>query len=216
MQRKQKLTVVAIVMGIGLALAMLFMQPANHLSQAERDSAAKSDSSGFSATPFTTTRRENSAPGGTVSPSTNPSTFKQYSVEPRLSGTIEPLDADGARPTVLDRPSAPTEFTPFRPANQRLVDQQHPSSTQANNDPVRQPTGEYGNQFRAEDPSELEDNRADGGSAAWPHEPVERKHKVVDGDSLTALAQKYLGNPDRAEDLFYYNRDILRSGELLP
>lgn len=41
-------------------------------------------------------------------------------------------------------------------------------------------------------------------------------HQIVDGDTLAALAQRYLGESERAEDLFAFNRDVLRSAELLP
>jgi nucleoid-associated protein YgaU len=46
--------------------------------------------------------------------------------------------------------------------------------------------------------------------------PPERTHKIVDGDTLPALAQRYLGRADRYQELFECNRDVLKSPEILP
>lgn len=56
--------------------------------------------------------------------------------------------------------------------------------------------------------------------AAPPAEPAldspPRQHKIVDGDSLTTLAAKYLGTTARAREIFDLNRDILPTPETLP
>ena len=44
----------------------------------------------------------------------------------------------------------------------------------------------------------------------------ERRHRIVDGDTLAALAHRYLGGEERQLDLLAYNRDILTNPELLP
>jgi nucleoid-associated protein YgaU len=44
----------------------------------------------------------------------------------------------------------------------------------------------------------------------------ERRHRIVDGDTLAALAHRYLGSEERQLDLLAYNRDILTNPELLP
>jgi nucleoid-associated protein YgaU len=41
-------------------------------------------------------------------------------------------------------------------------------------------------------------------------------HRIVDGDSLAELAERYLGSASRAKELFEANRDLLTSPELLP
>jgi nucleoid-associated protein YgaU len=41
-------------------------------------------------------------------------------------------------------------------------------------------------------------------------------HKIVDGDTLRDLAERYLGSPDRAEEIFQTNRDVLADPKLLP
>ena len=48
-----------------------------------------------------------------------------------------------------------------------------------------------------------------------PH-PASTTHKIVDGDTLDALAERYLGAKDRAADLFEANRDVLSHPQLLP
>jgi nucleoid-associated protein YgaU len=44
----------------------------------------------------------------------------------------------------------------------------------------------------------------------------ERTHKIVDGDTLPGLAQRYLGRADRYQELFECNRDVLKNPEILP
>ena len=41
-------------------------------------------------------------------------------------------------------------------------------------------------------------------------------HTVVDGDTLPALAERYLGASDRANELFEANRQTLTDPSLLP
>jgi hypothetical protein len=42
------------------------------------------------------------------------------------------------------------------------------------------------------------------------------QHRVVDGDSLTSLAEKYLGDRNRYPEIFHANRHILASPDILP
>ncbi len=46
--------------------------------------------------------------------------------------------------------------------------------------------------------------------------PAARTHRIADGDSLAALAEQYLGNPERAPEIFAANRDVLSNPQLLP
>ena len=46
---------------------------------------------------------------------------------------------------------------------------------------------------------------------ATPH-----THKIVDGDTLSVLAQRYLGSAERAMELFEANQGVLNSPQLLP
>lgn len=49
-----------------------------------------------------------------------------------------------------------------------------------------------------------------------PEEPAVRSHKVVDGDTLSSLAEQYLGSASRCLEIYEANRDQLDSPELLP
>lgn len=59
-------------------------------------------------------------------------------------------------------------------------------------------------------PMEMETNWSGGshGSA--------RTHKIVDGDTLATLAERYLGDADRSPELYEVNRDLLPNPEVLP
>ncbi len=69
---------------------------------------------------------------------------------------------------------------------------------------------------------------AEDASAAVPAEPERRDaevnlaggavatHRVVDGDTLSKIAIRYLGSGDRYIEIFEFNRDVLASADLLP
>jgi nucleoid-associated protein YgaU len=42
------------------------------------------------------------------------------------------------------------------------------------------------------------------------------RHKIHDGDTLPALAQRFLGTAERAGEIFQANRDVLNRPDLLP
>lgn len=43
-----------------------------------------------------------------------------------------------------------------------------------------------------------------------------RTHRVLDGDTLSKLAQRYLGQADRFYDIYEANRELLRTPDVLP
>ncbi|MBX9792163.1 MAG: LysM peptidoglycan-binding domain-containing protein [Pirellulales bacterium] len=43
-----------------------------------------------------------------------------------------------------------------------------------------------------------------------------RTHRIVDGDTLSGLATRYLGRADRFGEIYEANRDVLRSPDVLP
>jgi nucleoid-associated protein YgaU len=43
-----------------------------------------------------------------------------------------------------------------------------------------------------------------------------RRHKIVDGDTLEALAKTYLDSAERAGEIFEANRKVLESPQVLP
>ena len=49
-----------------------------------------------------------------------------------------------------------------------------------------------------------------------PAEETARTHTVVDGDTLAALADRYLGSSAWAGEIYEANRDVLHDPELLP
>jgi nucleoid-associated protein YgaU len=49
-----------------------------------------------------------------------------------------------------------------------------------------------------------------------PLKETARTHRIVDGDTLEELAQRYLGSADRAREIFDANRDVLADPKLLP
>lgn len=51
---------------------------------------------------------------------------------------------------------------------------------------------------------------------ATPLEESLLRHKIVDGDTLSALAGRYLGSADRYLEIYEANRDVLPSPEILP
>ena len=63
-------------------------------------------------------------------------------------------------------------------------------------------------------PSELALRRLDRHDAARQGDAA--RTRIVDGDTLAALAQRYLGSPARAGEIFDANRDVLSDPELLP
>ena len=46
--------------------------------------------------------------------------------------------------------------------------------------------------------------------------PMQRVHKIVDGDTLEGIARRYLGDPLRHEEIFEANRHVLSSPNELP
>jgi nucleoid-associated protein YgaU len=46
--------------------------------------------------------------------------------------------------------------------------------------------------------------------------PAATTHKIVDGDTLSRLAERYLGSADRATEIFEANRDVLSHPQILP
>jgi nucleoid-associated protein YgaU len=49
-----------------------------------------------------------------------------------------------------------------------------------------------------------------------PAKGTARTHRIIDGDTLAGLAQRYLGSPGRAREIFDANRNVLSDPKLLP
>lgn len=124
--------------------------------------------------------------------------------------------------------SSPAGVTPLRP---RSVDLDLAAATAS--DPGAG-DGQSASQHRAgqgSPPPELARRYPDGGRllpTSWGNpdesgtlessstaEPAST-HKVVDGDTLPALAQRYLGSADRYLEIYEANREVLPSPQVLP
>jgi nucleoid-associated protein YgaU len=60
----------------------------------------------------------------------------------------------------------------------------------------------------------MSDNNAAGQPVET--ETANRRHRIVDGDTLSKLAAEYLGSAERYLEIFEFNRDLLKSPDLLP
>lgn len=69
-------------------------------------------------------------------------------------------------------------------------------------------------QQAAEQPQNLNAGRSQRYGTTEPS--VARHHLVADGDTLQRIAERYLGDPGRALELFAWNRDVLSNPDLLP
>lgn len=58
--------------------------------------------------------------------------------------------------------------------------------------------------------------RSGSAAEAGNRGPLPRTHRIVDGDTLSGLATKYLGRADRFGEIYEANRDVLRSPDVLP
>ena len=65
-------------------------------------------------------------------------------------------------------------------------------------------------------PSRRTSARSGSAADAGNRGPLPRTHRIVDGDTLSGLATKYLGRADRFGEIYEANRDVLRSPDVLP
>ena len=105
------------------------------------------------------------------------------------SSPAAPAEPRRQSPTIVtpsDRPAAPPELPKSYPSSSQ------PASTR------------WGASLSEMLPAQV------GASAAPP------THKIVDGDSLALLAQRYLGSASRAMEIYEANRNVLAEPEILP
>jgi len=141
---------------------------------------------------------------------------------PRSPGSYEPMvlrqwigaevagHPGGGRPTVRIKPShrpAERPATPDRtPTVLTPIDPGEPPPPLASSYPHSRPvaTSRWGRSMAL---GLLEEARSE-----W----LPRTHKIVDGDTLPALAERYLGSADRYMEIFEANRYALPGPEVLP
>ena len=213
--RRKKIAIAAAILIVGTGIALLFRHE-------EAGTAARPPEKRSPNLPAPTSRAE------------TPRTTTQ---EPKLAGRIEPLYGDGQSPTADVGSRQTPERTAATPATQtgpgptatRFADEwavpEMPSSFAASaggsasrgDSPlkwqtVRRPTADASPAPAASAPI---DRPASEGVGIAPR-MADKRHTIVDGDTLAALAHRYLGSQVRQLEIYEYNRDVLASPELLP
>jgi nucleoid-associated protein YgaU len=160
-----------------------------------------------------TFRREPSSDGSTAvkapdtvrPPAASPAAQQKPPSEPALAGRIEPYSlADNSSVSARDTAAsfASATLDPAPPADSPLKWQT-----------VRRPEGSVAT---IEPNRTLIDPITSDRPTTMAASGTEKRHKIVDGDTLPALAMRYLGAEQRSVDLFEYNRDVLTTPDLLP
>ncbi|MEX2142381.1 MAG: LysM peptidoglycan-binding domain-containing protein [Pirellulales bacterium] len=161
-------------------------------------------------------------------------------VEPSLAGRIEPYGWDHKPADVGDQTAAERAATTAQDSGSKLgpvaLQPEGNSGGSSLQRPASYRSSAKGAGTQAEtSPKRQTVNRpSEPGSAALParssgvferfadHRPLPgaaatgKRHKIIDGDTLAAIAQRYLGAEGRYLDLFEHNRDVLATPELLP
>jgi nucleoid-associated protein YgaU len=137
--------------------------------------------------------------------------------------------ADRAEPQASQRlllrktvQSSPAGVTPLRP---RSVDLDLAAATASDPGAADGQSASPRTAGQGSPPPELARRYPDGGRllpTSWgnPDESgtldATQTHKIIDGDTLPALAQRYLGSADRYLEIYEANRDVLPSPQVLP
>jgi nucleoid-associated protein YgaU len=153
------------------------------------------------------------APESLRQPAANRAAASQKSAaQPALAGRIEPY-SPAAQPELVQ--SASSTFT-------RSIDNTNKPDTKTDS-PLKWQTVERPGNPNAFSSGQLDRTTVDrfaddADNRATPvrRPAVDKRHKIVDGDTLAALARRYLGGEQRSLELFEYNRDVLVTPELLP
>lgn len=186
MPRRTKIVLVCVVLVAGLLVAWQFRKPA--VSTAV-DASARTETALKPAL-----QQQIAAPpldlAAAPQPQTNPSPAPP-SVAPSQATSASAITPDASPDhTVAGSASKPAESAvPELPANFSGVDRPNREAPSANR-------------------SDLSPDASDPATG--------QTHKIVDGDSLPLLAERYLGSASRAGEIFACNRDVLSDPELLP
>jgi len=142
------------------------------------------------------------------------------SILPGLPGTFDRLVLGERTETAAS--SGPSLGMPIPPARSWAAQPAAPSASADSSPPALVPMPQ------APPPPDLPKSYPGQPHSAWgiaitrgllqagttPAKPL--RHKIRDGDTLAALAQRYLGSSDRAAEIYEANRDVLRNPDLLP
>jgi nucleoid-associated protein YgaU len=139
----------------------------------------------------------------------------QAANQPTASGDLAPI-----APATSALPTAAAPANPFNTPSATPVGP--PAAAQVTSTPplakTSPPAGAADNQFF---PPGTGATAPSGGSSFAASAPIGSpsevlRHKIVDGDTLTGLAERYLGNSNRYLELYEMNREKLTSPDLLP
>lgn len=220
MERRKKVTLVAVILSIGVGIAFLFRRPAADDKAAE---TAPTDRPFVAGNAWRPPAEPAARPGegarffGTIEPAGD------KMIEPAGDKTATSAATQPPGPSVAEAPpvaetnklvhaadvTVPWSTTPFTPPSEAGP---APRKERLESDPVGWATVKSRPEPLPAGADNLLEKRPPINVA---RQPV-RKHKIVDGDTLARLAEKYLGRSDRALDLYEYNRDVLAGPDLLP
>jgi len=186
MPRGRKISVAVGIMVAGTVIAMFFRKPAN--------------------SPSTPLPRPQTT---TVATSTPTSDKPSATVSSHLLSRVEPLERSWT-----DSPrDGDTGRTAPEPDHGRLEDDRSAAMAKVGPTNATSPAGWNSA------PTDLARSSAGRGLSSSPDARLSVKpriHKVRDGDTLSYIAEKYLGRSDRYLDVFEFNRDVLSDPDVLP
>lgn len=192
MSRAKKLLIVSFVLAIGIGLALPFRrQPGESQYAPTADGPPQTSAFNGPAQPFDRAASETSPARGKIA----------RQVEAHMASTREQDSTTGfdlkSHPALAGRPAA---VSSEKPTTQPDAAEASPVTPQ-----TLPSTGRSRPAYATSLP-EIDE-------AAWPEEVV---HVVHNGDTLEKLAERYLGDPGRAMELFDLNREQLSNPHLLP
>lgn len=129
-----------------------------------------------------------------------------------------------------DIPRRPAETTPPAAANPAPVVAKVSASIEAQRPGPRpvaivtpsrrvEPPPSLSPQYPRNEAAEQRESGERSGALGWANADAEngpRTHRIVDGDTLGKIAERYLGAANRAGEIFAANRDVLNDPDLLP
>ncbi|HEX3999032.1 MAG TPA: LysM peptidoglycan-binding domain-containing protein [Pirellulales bacterium] len=213
MPRRAKIVLVSIVLTIGFVVALQFRKPA-----ATKTAAAPSETAGHAmsapqivppngAPPLDLSANSGQTNAGANDPATRSSATPQETNSHSQNDTVA---APTPSPPATPQPASPTSTPP--PAAD--ANDFHTAAGSAPTKPAEGALPDLPDRFsgnRSDSPSTSDFHTEPSPDASPP-----QTHKIVDGDSLPMLAERYLGSASRAGEIFACNRDVLGDPELLP
>ncbi|MGB6044365.1 MAG: LysM peptidoglycan-binding domain-containing protein [Pirellulales bacterium] len=151
-----------------------------------------------------------------------------FDPRPKLSGPPRVAPAPSLREPEMPKYYQPNRVAPSvlppalkkildSPSGQRSAPQPHVTGkdfTNVSRTPVNSATGSSPPVNRT--PRPKAPTVRQGFSSPASDATDEREHTIVNGDTLSRIAKRYLGNADRHREIYELNRDVLRDPDVLP